>query len=322
MEWILFGLIGLGIGLLTGGIDYGLRRTAAEEDVTRLTGDAEAQAALALDKAEAALEAQVGQLGSDFADYDAWYLAQVDEWNAAGGTGTLEDYIQGEQVDELGQYGVERARLESQVDIATQQLELARLDNAEQFAFGEREFDAGVTASYRNLRGESAAAAAMGIRGGTIASTVQENQNVRMEALDLYLDRITWARDRTTASLDITQQSISDAETIGLGSLNQALVGARTNFDLNSTQIGLDLSQYTAGLAAEFEQTFNLTQEILSVASGGTAGARAGFGVFQTGVNAGAWGYDANGDFWSNLQIGGGGSNPYDVRPPPIREGF
>jgi hypothetical protein len=300
-------LLGFAVGAALRFIGFGRETLEAQKEKARLTGDAEADAAAALRDAEIALERQVGQLGTEFASYDAWYNVQVEEWNqaiAAGDFGgSLTDYIRREQLDELGRYGIERATLETEVEIARQQLALAREDIAEQYGFGVREYDAGVTASHRVHQGEGAAAAAMGIRGGTIATTVVENQRVRMEALDLYLDRLTWQRDRTVEEVGIAETRVSRQEQIGIEALQQELVGARQTYSFNVEDIGRELEQYTTGLQAEFDRSYNFGNWMLETALGGVQGAQFGLQTYNFGVQAGAWGYDAKGQFWSNLNL-------------------
>ena len=274
--------------------------------------DAEESANLAAAKAKVDLDQFMGQLAEEFATYDEWYTEQVNEWNDTDGAMSLEDYIRSQQTSELGELGVERARLESQVAIAEERLGAARLNVAKQQEFAGQQYDAGVTQSQRTTRAESAAVAAMGIRGGTIQATVAENQRVRMEALDLYLSRMDWAADVSTMEIDTAATEIERAEELGLASLSQSITSARTNFDFSLERIDLDLTQYTDTLRLRHELNFGWDDWNRQALGGALDFATGVFGIFAAGIGAGLWGTGAGS---TPTPVGGGGGVPQLFTP-------
>jgi|GEM_PF-3657304 len=299
--------------------DYEDAESAAADEVARKTDQAEAAAEHARAIAEAQLEAQIGQLGDDFETYDAWYNAQVAEYDAAAAagsyTGSFEDYLREEQSTELGEYGRERAQLESAIQIAERQLANARENVNAQYEFAEREYDAGVTASNRTSRSELAAAAAMGVRAGAPLTTAAENQRVRMESLDLYLDRATQSRDYNLEELGIRETEMANSATIAFGGLDAALSGARTSYDLEVAGVDLDLQQYIDDLNAGYETSFNDDVRRRHILSSGIDAAQFATSVFTTGANVGAWNFNADGTFWNALNIGG---DPITMSGAPV----
>lgn len=319
------GIISALIGVVIGGVTWQEEKNQAEREAAKLEKDARDQARLAMENAQAALSEAVGQLGAlrgrtgnltggggqsrgtyQFETYDDWYDAQMEEYSTKTSdgsySGSFEDYLREQQVTELGQYGIERAQLELQVAIAEERLDQTRRNIEQQFGFGERQYQEGVIAANRTTRGEAAAAAAYGVRGGTISETVAENQRVRGEALQLYLDQITWQRDLGMEQVATAGHEIAASETIAMGGLDQALANARGGYQRQLKGIKLDLTQYTEGLDLQMDK-FTLGSLLKSMASGGMAGVQLGFGTFAAGEDAGLWGYDADGTFWSNLQI-------------------
>ena len=111
---LLFPIIGDLIRNLIGGDEFREANEAARLAIEQAETEAEA----ALEGAEISLDQFMGQLGDEFATYDDWYNAQIDEWNAGGSVGTLGDYIADQQLEELGEYGIQRASLESKIEIA------------------------------------------------------------------------------------------------------------------------------------------------------------------------------------------------------------
>lgn len=259
-------LVGMAVvAMMAAGIGMGINAYSDAQEIQELEADAQEQADLAEEKAAADLEAAVGQLGEGDESYDTyedWYSAQVTEWEDAGSQGTLEDYIREQQMAELGKYGIARTELQDSYD------------------FSVREYDAGVLESERNRRQENAMAMATGFRSGTPVDTVARNQATREAALTLYMDRVDAAYET------------------GMARLDQGLADARTSYDLNIEQIQLDLSQYSDSLQREWDRTYNTGTHILNQISAGLSGAQAGFGVFQTGVNTGMWGFDDAGGFY------------------------
>jgi hypothetical protein len=163
-----------------------------------------------------------------------------------------------------------------------------------------------VVASNRTIRNEAAAAAAMGIKAGTPMATVAENQRVRMEQLDLFMDRATQQYTNTTSLLDVRSGEITDARDFGLSGLSGALTGARTSYDFAVDRIELDFEQYEDAVNANYDLNFNAQAEFRATASAGLAGASMVLSTFTTGAQMGAWGFDADGQFWSFLGNSGG----------------
>jgi hypothetical protein len=338
MFWI--GLAIAMIGMAFAQQDYDERNRKAKDQRQTLTDQARETAQLAIDKAQADLETQLGQLGTlisggqlqgkvggdgksalgdkakgpddnesvfMFDSYDDWYNAQQGEYDelVASGefTDSFQEYLRSQQITELGQYGLQRAQLELNVMIARRELELAREDVQQQFEFAEWVYDEGVIQSNRATRGDLAFAAS-GMRGGTAQGTATENQRVRMAELDLFMGQSEWARDLRTSQLDIQQTRIDAGEQIGLAGLDQALAGARTSFDFAIAGINLDYQNYLQDLNYNFNSQFNTQSRNRAIFMGGAQGASLAMDVFATGHQVGAWGFDASGSFWT--AFGGG----------------
>jgi hypothetical protein len=337
---ITFGMI-LGIGALVGATVKGIQglidRHNAKKQLELEREQTQEELQLSLDQAEAALEAQLGQL-ADFnsywdkipeglrqrlidagyempeyyESYDEWYEAQRLEWEADAQGMSFEEYIRDQQLEELGEYGVQRAKMEAQADIARQnieiardELELQRQNIARQYGFAEDQYDAGLTQSQRVTRGEGAAVAAMGIRGGTAAATVAENQRVRVEQLDLFLEKAQWARDLATSytntaeqKLDLASSEIDQMLEIDLTSLNNSMINLRTQYDFNVEALRMGAEHGLETLELAFKQQFNPIQATMNIVGGALEGAQMAFSLYSAGAGQGAWGFDETGQFW------------------------
>lgn len=230
------------------------------------------------------LEADIGVLGAqrfeggefDYGSYSDWLAEQQQEFAEYNGTLSWDDYLEEQQMAELGQLGLQIKDFEDYVTETRKDIEDARTDSEQARAGGLFE-------SQQQAVGDLASAAASGvISGGAVAGTQVSQEARDLAIIETYNDRLRDIGD-TEDALESDIQTNFGGEGYE-GAFSQAITNARNAWDSQIDSLRFAMDAQNAALRDAYAQNYGVDDFFRAALEGWQIGASLADSANEAGI--------------------------------------